>query len=235
MGLFQLAKRKSYGSLTQVADTIITRLIDPHRGCFTTVADVWYTASTTAHTLTVMRPLGFTTVSSAAAAAQAVINITADPGVYSHFGTIDVADNAIAANDFVCYQTADGTYTFDKVASVSGLAITMTNNVPTSTVLKGAPFWFFGIITDLNPADGLAHPKFTLAASGTTKLGTDPGDTLGGIVSSIAPPAAMRAMTSSTYGQWPLNGQWEPLVLHSGNATAAGTLEKTTAIYTMLA
>lgn len=228
------AKRRFFGRVTQVADTVITRLIPPERGLFTTLADIWYICGGTAHALTVMRPLGKTYTTAAAAAAQAVINVARNPGTYSHFGTISTADNALAANDYCVYQTADGQYVVDTVASVSSLAITMTGNVPTAGVLAGAPFWFFGLTTDLNPANNTAHPVFTLTASATTKLGSDPGDTLVGALGSIAPPPETRKLTSTTYGRWPLNGREEPLIIHSNNATAAGTIERAIALYNLI-
>lgn len=217
---------RGYGKLTQTAGTVITRLVAPREGSFTRLLSVWYTAGATAHTLTVMRPLGKTTASAAAAASQAVINITADPGDYDNYGVISTANNLIAANDFCVYQTADGNYVVDTVSSVSSLAITMTTNVPTATVLAGAPFWFFGIITDTNPADNLAHPQFNLYANITTYFGTDAGEAQMGFIGTI-PGINLASATAA----WPLTGKNEPMILHSGNATNAGTLEKVTALY----
>jgi len=229
-------KRKGYGRITAVAGTVITRLVEPMPGLFTSLAETWYINAGTAHALTVMRPLGKTFASAAAAAAQAVINIAQNPGTYSNFGTINTANNNIAANDYVVYQSADGNYNITTVSSVATLAITLAGNVPTAGVLKGAPFWFFGITTDTNPADNLAHPAFTLTASATTKLfGIDPGDTMAGGIGSIAPAIGIGALYSTSNGAWPLNGQNEPIILHSDNATAAGTLEKVTAVYSNLA
>jgi hypothetical protein len=225
-------KRKGYGKKTETAGTVITRLIEPMEGCFTTLVDFEYTCGTTAHTLTVMRPLGKTYASAAAAAGQAVINVEHNPGTYNDFGTVNTANNGIAGNDYVVYQTADGNYVVDTVASVSTLAITMTGNVPTAGVAKGAPFWFFGVIGDTNPADNQAHPQYTLAASSTTHLfGDKPGLAVAGAVGSVAPGGATLALYSATYGPWPLNGKNEPLVLHSGNATAQGVMERVTAVY----
>jgi hypothetical protein len=210
------------GKITQNAGTVIVRLVPPREKSYTRLTSVWYTAGTTAHTLTVMRPLGKTYASSAAAAAQAVINIEANPGTYSAYGTINTANNGIAANDYCVYQTADGNYVVDTVSSVSTLAITMATNVPTATVLKGAPFWFFGVIGDTNPNNNTVHPQYTLPASTTTYLGSDPGEAIFGFVGTIP---------GLEVASWPLDGMNEPMIIHSGNATAAGTIEKATAIY----
>lgn len=236
----QVAKRKMYGSLTQTAGTVITRLVEPVKGCVTTLSNIRYLGpQTTQHTLTVLRPLGMTTVASAAAAAQKVINITNDPGVYSAYGVVDVADNVIAASDFCVYQTKDGTYTVDTVASVASLAITMTTNVPTSTVAAGAPFWWFGVIGDTNPNDGLVHatllPQICASAALQLTAYGDGGEALSGLFASIIPDPAMRALKSSTLGQWPLNGRFEPIIVQSSNGTTAGFLEAVEAVYTLLA
>ncbi len=209
---------KYYGRKTASAGTAIVTLIEPVTSAFTRLSSLWYTCSTTAHVLTVMRPLNKTTVASAASAAQAVINITADPGDYSTVpggGTVSTSDNVIAANDYCVYQCNDGTYRVDTVSSVSTLAITMANNVPTGGVAAGAPFWFFGIHSDTNPQDATAHPKFNLPANVATYLDADWGfvGTIKGITSGMA-------------------GKSEPLIVYIDNATAAGYLEKVTAIYT---
>ena len=211
---------RNFGKLTQTAGTVITRLIPPVSKAFTRVTSFWYNCSTTAHTLTVMRPLGKTYFTADAAAAQAVVNIERDPGAYSAYGTINTANNVIAASDFCVYKTADGNYVLDTVSSVATLAITMATNVPTATVKKGDPFWFFGVIGDTNPNDNLAHPQFTLPASVVTSF-----DEAYGFASSIP------GLKTGTL-QWPLDGTDCPIILHSGNATVAGVIEKTTAVYT---
>lgn len=228
-------KRRHYGSITQSAGTAIVRLVEPMKGAVSTITEIQYTAGATAHTLTVLRPLNKTYTTAAAAASQAVINIQFDPGKYSSWGTINTADNLIAANDYVVYELADGTYYVDTVSSVSGLAITMTNNIGTATVLKGAPFWWYGITTDTNPADGNAHPKFTLAASGVTKIGSDAADAIAGNVGSVVTPSLLVGMVSTSNGRWPLGGYNEPLLVYSNNATNAGTLERVTVVGTAYA
>lgn len=215
---------KSYGKLTQTAGTIITRLIEPKVNAVTRLTSLWYTCSTTAHTLTVMRPFGVTTFTAAAAASQAVVNIARDPGTYSAFftATPTVANNILAGSDFVVYQMADGTFALDTVASVSALAVTLTTNLGTGGVAAGGKLWWYGIITDTSPHDGKAHPQYTLAASVVTKLGTDAGESISGWFESV--PGALGSGLESPQNQ--------PLICHSGNATAAGVLEKVNAVYT---
>lgn len=212
---------RSYGKSTATAGTVFTRLVEPHAGmnAITRLLKAIYTAGVTAHTLTAMRPLNATTTSAAASAGQAVINLTADPGDYTGSR---VADNLIAANDYLAYQCADGTWVVDTVSSVSTLAITMTTNVPTGGVNSGAPVFFYGIITDTNPANSLAHPQFTLPASTVTTL----EDRDVGFVSSVANPNA------NFTNFYIASGKGQPLILHSGNASNAGVLEMVTAMYT---
>ena len=218
---------KGWGKLTQNAGTVITRLITPMQNMFTRLLYLVYTAGATAHTLTVMRPLGVTTFTADAASGQAVVNIAEDPGAYSTNtgGTPRTANNGIAANDFVVYEAADGTYVLDTVSSVSTLAITLSNNLPTGGVVEGGKFWFFGVIGDTNPADALAHPQFTLAASTVTTLGGSPGEAVGGIVGTI-PHGELWADMDVRH-----DGKNQPLIIHSGNATNAGVLEQVVAAY----
>lgn len=166
--------------------------------------------TTTAQNIAFMSPLNFTTFSANAAAGQAVVTITADPGVYStnyKYGLPNgqsgpsTADNAIAANDYVIYQVADGTIVADKVSSVSGLSITMTTNLPTGGVLAGGLFWFFGVAADVNPGTGEAHPAF-----GTTG-------------------AAARQEYTDQNGLWVGLRPGDPMLIYDPNATAADTIQ----------
>lgn len=212
---------------TATADTAFTSLIKPFSGAgfspkgkpcaaYTHVSKVCYTTGGTAHPIYILRPFNYTTFSADAAASQAVVNITADPGVYSTnylynapTGTFRTADNAIAANDYVCYQAADGTWVVDTVSSVSSLAITLSNNVPTGGVKKGGLFYFFGIATNTDPATGYAHPTTTIAASQTKDVTW--ADSNVGVVTSLH--------------------LGDPLIFYSGNGTAAGILEYLSGFY----
>src|SRR5258708_3059183 len=111
--------RRNYGRLTQNAGTVITRLIEPRQSAFTRIMSVFTKTSTTAPILTLMRPLNRTYFTADAAASQAVVNIAADPGDYP--SGVRTADNVIAANDFVVYEAADGTFVLDTVSSVATL------------------------------------------------------------------------------------------------------------------
>lgn len=194
------------GKKTQTAGTVIQYLVPPDVRGFTRISNIVYTAAGTAHTLTFMRPIGRTTVASAGATGQAVVNITADPGVAAGYAGIS---NAIAANDFVAIRTAsDGITRLYKVSSVSTLAITMTANLVVA-VAAGDIFWFFGITTDTDGVTGSAHPALNGTASATTTY----TDTTGGVVSSFR--------------------VYEPILVNSDNATAAGTLQQINWAYTI--
>lgn len=199
-------KTLSLGKTTQTAGTVITLLVPPQANLRTKLAKLAVTVGATAHTLTIMRPLGRTTASSAAAASQAVINLTADPGDYS---SVRTADNAIAANDYLVFKHPDNTYSFDIVSSVSSLAITMTTNFPTLGIASGAPVWFMGITTDTNPNDARAHQAWTLPASGVQTFSA----------------AHDRC---SFFESLNVN---EPMIIHINNATNASVLEYVEAYY----
>lgn len=130
-----VAKTWGFGKLTQAFGTAIVRTIQPVINHYTHLSSLKYLAAGTAHTITVMRPLGRTTLSAAADANQAVINLTADPG-------------SIAGNDYVVIAKPDGTFHTGVVSSVNSLAVTLTANVPTGGFANGAIVWFMGVAGD---------------------------------------------------------------------------------------
>lgn len=101
----------------------------------------------------------------------------------------------VAAGDWFVVQHEDGTWNAYKVSSVSGLNITMTGNF-SGKVKAGSSVHFMGA-----PADHSLR-QFTMKASTTTEF--DAGD------------FRIRAATGSAKNT--------PVLVHSNNATNAGTL-----------
>lgn len=201
--------RRNYGRLTQTAGTVITRLIEPMKNGFTRITGVHVKISTTAHILTLMRPFNRCTFTADAAAGQAVVNISANPGTYTVQGTLATPSNAMAANDFVVYECADGTYALDTVSSIATLAVTLAANVPTGGVIKGGYLWFFGLVTDTNPNDNQASPRWNLDVSTATILGRGDG------LTSIPDHKFLDVG----------KGSYQPLILHVDNGTAASIIQ----------
>lgn len=109
----------------------------------------------------------------------------------------------IAANDFVLIEKPDGTYHIGKVSSLSNLDLTLTANVPATGFASGARLWFFGA-----PSDTTNHIVYKPTVSTTTTY----SDPVSGVACSLT--------------------QNQPLLLHSGNATAAGTLHFVSYLFT---
>lgn len=101
----------------------------------------------------------------------------------------------LAANDFMIVQHEDGSWNEYKVSSLSGLAVTFSSNL-TGKVLKSSRIFFMGA-----PADHTTR-RFTMKASTITTL-------VGGDF-------------RIHFGASTLPNQ--PLLVHSDNSTAAGTL-----------
>src|SRR5690606_40286638 len=59
-----------YGYQTQTAGTEIRQLIDPKRGALTRVTQLTYRSDSTAHALSLLRPLAYTVTSADAEASQ---------------------------------------------------------------------------------------------------------------------------------------------------------------------
>jgi len=216
LGGFQVGRNQ-----TASAGTAIVVLIPPMTGAITHVGEMVLTAGATAHDLYLLRPLNYTTVASAAASGQAVVNFTADPGIYSTnylypplnlpYGqalnplpTFQTADHGIAANDYVVTETPDGAFWVAKVSSVSTLAVTMTTNVPTGGLVAGARIWYFGTISLNDPATAAAQFRFTTTASAANTVacvgfGAD-------LLGSLHP--------------------YDPILFYDANATNADTLNR---------
>jgi hypothetical protein len=230
-------------SNTQVAGTAIASLVRPYRGNggdrtlykmvgdrpnwagwpFTHISQLVYTAAGTAHNVVIMRPLNYAVISADVAANATGFALKTDPGLYSTsykydlpgeaagVGSAAVANNAIAAGDYVCYQLRDGTWVADTVASGTYAALVLTTatpNVAGGGVESGSPMFFFGVSTDLDPATGAAQPTLASVASARQSLLSD---TAFGTVAGLHPG--------------------DPLLVFSGNATAAGTLAMCTGFY----
>lgn len=176
-----------YGSLTQTAGTVITRVVPPAEGLRACVGSFRYEAAATAHSLTMMVAVDEVEVSSEAASGQAVVNMNRVP---------TAGDGSVIANtDFFIIQYEDGSWAVHKVSSASGKAITMTANL-SQAVLKGAKAFFMGA-----PGDHTDR-IWTMKASTITVF--DASD------------FRIRAASGSY-----LNS---PILVHSDNATNAGTL-----------
>lgn len=145
----------AYGTKTAAFDTEFTRLIPPRAGFRARASGAIYTAGTTAHTLSFMNVLGSTTVSTDAAAAQAVVAFTALPTAPD--------GSVIAAGDWVVLQQEDSTWVAHKVSSLSGLNVTMTANLA-KKVKANTTVFFLGA-----PADH-ADRQYTVLASQTLNL-----------------------------------------------------------------
>lgn len=221
---------------TENAGTVIVQLIPPFRGpggrpflyrpappnkhipdAITHVTKVAYTTGATAHLIGIMRPFNYTWTTAAIAANGTGLTIYDDPGVYStnykyssplSTGTATVADNAIAANDYVAIQLKDGTWHLSTIASgtFAGGDLVLTTAVPNITgggVASGAPVYFFGVIANSDPATGLVSPQVTIGANETANV----------------------SWADATVGPVVALHPGDPLLFYSPNGTNAGTLE----------
>lgn len=206
-----LMKLFAFGKLTQTAGTVISRFVPPVKTMRPVVDKIVFTNSTTAHTLTAFLPLGMTRVKTAAAAAATTFDVTFDPGDYTkslnNFTrgfTPSVANNLIAASDYIAVELPDGNWSVGTVSAVttnSDGSVTLTYTVPTGGFNANARVHFFGVTTDVNPRTGLAHQQFAGVASDTTVFQDDAGVVVGAAIG-------------------------DSVLIQSNNATAAGTIDR---------
>ncbi len=171
------------GNMINGSPTSVPLLSSPSQG-FIHVNKAIVTA-TAAQVLALLTPLNWTTLAAdgtATTTTAASITLTCDPGLYATKyrapATIGgysppvfpnapaLADNPIAAADYVMFQAADGTWYADLVAGVAGsttITVGLTNGMPTSKA--GSLCYFFGAVADKDPATGLKRPQTTVVAS----------------------------------------------------------------------
>lgn len=196
---------------------------------FTVVDRIQYSTNGIAQKVGLLQPLNFAYVTTAVAINTATFILDKDPGVYStnyryrlnnSNVPASVANNAIAAGDYVAYQLVDGTWIFDTVASGTYAALVLTTNVPNISgggVNAGAPMFFFGVVGDKNPANGQVPFQTTIPVYGTA----------GSVTGS--------SQNQEIYSQW--TGLWQsihpgdPVIFYSPNTTTAGTLDMVTGYY----
>jgi hypothetical protein len=211
-----------FGQSTQNAGTVISVLIPPRVGAVARLDKFAYTTGATAHTITVLRPLGpaynpavpslggttqypgSVQCAAAGASGQAVIVLNYLPGSKAH---------QLQANDLVAIQETDGVTRLYIVSSVSTLTITLTGNL-TAGVAVNSWVHDFGVLATVNPIDGTAHPNYNIPASETGVGITIPTD---------APAVAGLVSTYFTN---------QPLLVQSNNVTNAGNFDYLEYYYT---
>lgn len=190
----------------------------------THINNLGYVSGTTAHTLVVMRPLNWVRITTAVAANSQTVVLEEDPGIYSTNFNYPIngtqhpaaaADNGIAGSDYVAFQLVDGTWHFSAVTSVSTLTLTITTATPNVTgggAAANTPLFFFGASTDTSPLTGRAHPAFN-----------PPIPASGELLTTFC-SAADEALVSTIF-------PGDPMMLYSGNGTAAGRLTHVSGFY----
>lgn len=179
-----------YGTITAAINTVITRVCPPKKGFYSRVNGLQYDNGATEHTLTMMVMIKKVKVASEAAKTQAVLVVDALPTNYD--------GSAFAADDWLIVVDELGIYGAYKIASVSGLSITITTSVGSAgasgfvnKIPKGAFVWLMGA-----PADHSTR-QYKMKASAVTTF------------------------PESRSGYCTSPGQNEPLLIHSDNTTAA--------------
>lgn len=232
------------GQHTETAATVIVSVIPPWPGVSkaflqrpaapnklvglarTHITTVCYTTGATAHLIGIMRPFNYTWLTAAIAANGTGLTVYDDPGVYStnlkypsplSTGTATVADNAIAAGDYVAIQLKDGNWHVSTIASgtFGGGNLVLTTAVPNITgggAAIGAPVYFFGVIANSNPLTGAVNPQTTIADSLTRDKSWAEAN--------VGPVAALHP--------------GDPMLFYSPNGTNAGTLEFISGFYSKL-
>ena len=188
----------------------------------THITSLQITASSTAHTVLIMRPLNWTYFPAGLAKNTTVIpdsvltGIASDPGLYATkyaYATpggvvpAGAADAAISSTNLaVCYQLTDGSWQYDTIASGTfGSTLTLTTGTPNNAggaIPAGAPLFYFGAI-----AGTLKDP-----ATGQASLG---------VVTKVSAVDVFQDVLTSQFNAL---HPGDPLLVYDGNGTAADSL-----------
>lgn len=173
--LANVQKLLPFGRKTIAFGTIIQHNVPALTGFRAMLIRAMVTCAGTAHTFSMLYPAttngghapaaatvagSKNTASAAAAAGQAVINVTSAP--------TDPAGNATASGDIIAYECTDGTWEFNVVDSLAVKAITCVSNLA-KAVASGAKVRIIGIL-----ADGMCQ-SLACAASVTTEYDSENG------------------------------------------------------------
>jgi hypothetical protein len=188
---------------TETAGTEILQVIEPSmKGAKSRITSVIYTCGSTAHTLSLMKALAKTTTTAAKVATDTTLPVT----------SASFLNQTIAANDFIVVKHTDGTYGAYKVSGISSL--TLTINALSADVAAGSPVWVMGAIGEAE------HRQILVIASVMNQF----RDPTGGLCTT-----GYRSVYSGTV--YKRSGNDDPILVHSGNATAAGVLEAVSGYY----
>lgn len=184
-------------SVTAAANTAFLTLVPPSGGGIPCIRTMLYTSGGTAHTITVMKPVGDTLALHSSEAGLSVLTLKS-----VDFGKLtDGSDHLLASGDYLIWQNKHGGFDYDTVSSVSGSVVTLTSAL-SYDVVADAPVWTCLHLT--HPV----HPTFSPPVSETTPI---PGPIQAGY---------KNHMGISTQR----SGAGDPLLIYSDNPTAAGTL-----------
>lgn len=150
------------GKTNAAADTAYYAVIPGKLQTFTRVASFQLTSGNTANNGYWMRPIGRASTTVAATTSDSSVTLDSDPSP---------TGNTIAAGDQVVIAHSDGTYRRSQV-NTSGWngttkVLTFTGTLP-AAVAAGAKVFNFGVYTDTDPANGLAHPIVNTTANTTS-------------------------------------------------------------------
>ena len=192
------------GTKTANAGTAFYAAIPPKSGAYTKIHRLVYTTGTTAHTLSILKAQGKTTTSAAAAASDTALTLTSiNPAVDASGASL--SEN-LAASDFIVVQHSDGTWGAYLISAINTTTKVVTINALAKAVASGAVVY---AMHELARTTGKDSIQITTTASSTQTFETYAPE--GGIASSA--------------------GENEPLIVHSNNATAAGSVVHLSAIY----
>lgn len=185
--------------------TAIISLVPPKGDLISRITELVYECAGTAHTLTVMKALGKTNTSAAAAAGDTTINVNA-----LAFGD----DQTLAANDYIVFKYTDGSWDYRIVSGVSTLALTVA--ALDGAIASNSPVFLMGASGDSG--------HFVLQPRASTR------EVYSSPVSGVVDSSSFYRDTTDNEVVVK-TGRGLPMLIYSNNATATGKLHCASGYY----
>ena len=182
-------------SATATSGTAIRKIIPGVANSITRINNLIYTSGSTAHTISILRPVATTTADTTTASGGTIINVTS---AVTMKAPNSITPELITAGDYLAWVDSTGKFQFDTVFGVASNALTMT---ATLSISAGQTIWIFGELARAT------HLTFSPPVSATTVM---PLAAQGGI------PGQLDSNSRAGVG--------DPLIVYSTNVTAAGTI-----------
>lgn len=191
--------------VTASAGTAFTFVVPvPFYGARTRITELNILSGSTAHLITIMKPLARTYATVAQAASDTSLTLNSVSRIGANMGS----------SDYVVVQHSDGTFGVYAVSAVNTTTKVVTISALSAAVAANAMVWQLGTLTST------PHVTFTNVASVLNRWSSP--------IAGLATTGYKLVVSTTVYSR---SGNDDPLVVYCPNTTAAAVLESCSGVY----